>query len=102
VRFPPPELLVKVRDAEIQANKLRREHENAKELQKQVCVEGDPKEPGDPAEPFEPEKVLQDLQALVTAPSTESPQISYQQRVDTLLHEYRHARAIQELHLRHR
>src|SRR5579859_919311 len=32
VRFPPPELLIKARNAEIMANKLRKDHENAKEL----------------------------------------------------------------------
>lgn len=102
VRFPPPELLLKARDAEILANKLRKEHENAKELQKKACVEDETKEFPEVTGPSESEKPLQDSQGLNAASSTDSPQISHQQRVDALLHEYRHARATQELNLRHR
>ena len=102
VRFPLPELLVKARSAEILANKLRKEHENAKELLKEACKVDDSQETGKTVEPSDPDKALEDSQDLSAASPMDSPKLSYQQRVDALLHEYRHARATQELNLRHR
>jgi 1-phosphatidylinositol-3-phosphate 5-kinase len=102
VRFPPPELLIKARNAEIMANKLRKDHENAKELLSRACAVDGNTESVHIAESSDPEKVAREAQEPTAPPSTESPQLTYQQKVDALLHEHRHARAIQELNLRHR
>ena len=108
VKFPPPELLVKAREAEISANRLRQEHEKARaEEQRAVKLETQ-KETNGTSEPSDPEKVPQDPEKPLSeppdqaAPPAEFSQESYQRRVNNLLHEYRHNRAIQELALRHK
>ena len=109
VKFPPPELLVKARDAEISANRFRREHENARaEEQQRATNQETPEETNRTNEPSDPEKVPQDPEKEPAespdqvAPPTEFSQESYQRRVDNLIHEYRHNRAIQDLALRHK
>ena len=109
VKFPPPELLIKARDAEISANRLRQEHEKARaeEQQRSAKLENQ-KDANGTSEPSDSDKIPQDPERLPSeladqaAPPTEFSQESYQRRVDNLLHEYRHNRAIQELALRNK
>ena len=109
VKFPPPELLMKARDAEISANRFQREHEKARaEEQQRAAKQEGPKEMNGTNEISDPENVPQDPEKAPAessdqaVPPAEFSQESYQRRVDNLLHEYRHNRAIQDLALRHK
>ena len=105
IRFPPPELLLKARDAEIQANRYREEHETAKEEERDRLIKQEKADEAPNAtENFNPDK-SQDSEKqprekdLLAGCTTDE---SYQRRVDNLLHEYRHNRAITELAIRHK
>jgi 1-phosphatidylinositol-3-phosphate 5-kinase len=102
VKFPPPQLLTKAREAEILANKLRHEHERAQAEERELAAKREvAKETEGSSEPADPEKVAQISDEQLVVPY-ESSQESYQRRVNNLLHEYKHNRAIQELALRHK
>ena len=106
VKFPPPELLMKARDAEILANRLRQEHvkaqseerERATKQETPMATNGTTETSDLENSSHDPEKSLQESPEQ----ATEFSQESYQRRVDNLLHEYRHNRAIQGLALRHK
>ena len=105
VRFPPPELLLKARNAEIQANRYRQEHEKAKEEERDRRAHQEKVNEGvkatenfDPEKPPDSERQPREKDPVAVCSTDES----YQRRVDNLLHEYRHNRAITELALRHR
>ena len=108
VKFPPPELLMKAHDAELVANRLRHEHETAQAKdQEQAAKREVAKESPTSTEPPDPEKAVVDSEEKSAAQEkpvipVEGTEESYQRRVDNLLHEYRHNRAIQDLARRHK
>jgi 1-phosphatidylinositol-3-phosphate 5-kinase len=102
VSFPPPELLTKARNSEISVNRLRLEHARTLATQGEAAPEDQTEQSNTTSELPDAEKVLSEPKSPPIVPSKENCQVSYQQRVDNLLHEYRHNRAIQELALRHR
>ena len=102
VKFPAPELILKARDAEIRANKLRREHEEARKREEETLKE----EPAIPDESkpvsTEPEQESSEKKECSQTTQSEIKQIPYQVRVENLLHEYRHNCAIHDLQRKHK
>ena len=101
--------MLKARDSEILANRLHREHENARaEEQERAVKQETSKETNGTSDLSDPEKMTQETEKGSEEPHEqvvtpiEVSREAYQRRVDNLLHEYRHNRAIQDLCQRHK